>query len=42
MVGWDGYFKSKLLSPDVFTYAIEIVFKNGETILRKGDITLVR
>jgi gliding motility-associated-like protein len=40
--GWDGHFKNVLLSPDVYAYVAEIVFKNGETTIRKGNITLVR
>lgn len=42
LVGWDGYFNNKLLSPDVYVYVAEILFKNGETIVKKGDVTLMR
>ena len=41
-VGWDGSFKNTLLSPDVYVYIVEIVFKNGESVIRQGDITLIR
>jgi gliding motility-associated-like protein len=40
--GWDGHFKNVLLAPDVYVYVAEIVFKNGEAAIKKGNITLVR
>ena len=42
LAGWNGYFNNKLLSPDVYVYVVELIFKNGETSIRKGNITLVR
>ena len=42
LAGWDGYFNNKLASPDVYVYVAEILFKNGETTIRKGDVTLIR
>jgi gliding motility-associated-like protein len=40
--GWDGYFKGKLLDPDVFTFFAIITFIDGEDLVYKGDVTLVR
>jgi gliding motility-associated-like protein len=40
--GWDGSFKSKKLNPAVFVYYAEITLVNGETVTRKGDVTLIR
>ena len=40
--GWDGVFDGKLLDPDVFVYYAEISFIDGEVILYKGSVTLVR
>jgi gliding motility-associated-like protein len=40
--GWDGYFDGKPLNPDVFTFYAIIRFIDGEEVLYKGDITLVR
>jgi gliding motility-associated-like protein len=40
--GWDGTFKGKELSPDVFVYTVEAQCHNGEVLKLKGDITLVR
>jgi len=40
--GWDGTFNGNVLPPDVFVYMIEAQCEDGQTILFKGDITLVR
>jgi len=39
---WDGTYKGKLLSPDVFVYLIQATCGKGETITLKGDINLIR
>jgi len=40
--GWDGTYNGNVLPPDVFVYMIEAQCEDGQTILFKGDITLVR
>ena len=40
--GWDGTFRGELMNTDVFVYYAEIEFSDGEVILFKGDVTLVR
>jgi gliding motility-associated-like protein len=40
--GWDGYFKGKIASSDVFTFYAIITFIDGEELVYKGDVTLVR
>ncbi len=40
--GWDGKYKGKLLSPDVFVYTCEIVCENNQTLTYKGDVTLLQ
>ncbi len=40
--GWDGRYKGELLNPGVFVYQASVRFIDGETILYKGDLTLVR
>jgi len=40
--GWDGYFKGKLMNPDVFTYWVEYKTKYDTVETRAGDVTLVR
>ena len=41
-VGWDGSYKDKLLDPNVFIYILNITMANGEKILLKGNVTLIR
>jgi gliding motility-associated-like protein len=40
--GWDGTSNGKELSPQVFAYFARILFVDGEEVLYKGDITLMR
>ena len=39
---WDGTYKGKMMNDQVFVYAVEILFTDGETELFKGDVTLMR
>jgi gliding motility-associated-like protein len=39
-VGWDGFFKGEKMNPAVFVYFAEIEFKDGRTIIFKGDVAL--
>lgn len=39
---WDGTYKGVDLELGVYTYMIKAVSKDNESILRKGDITLIR
>jgi gliding motility-associated-like protein len=40
--GWDGNYKGKPCSPDVYVYHATIVFVDGTETSRKGNVTLVR
>ena len=40
--GWDGNFGGKPMNPAVFVYYAEVELVNGETVIRKGDVTLVK
>jgi gliding motility-associated-like protein len=40
--GWDGRFRGALMDPAVFVYVLEVLFKNGETSVLKGDVNLLR
>ncbi len=40
--GWDGKFKGQLLDAGAYIYAIEILFRDNQTLLYKGDVTLIR
>lgn len=39
---WDGSFKGKVLEQDVVIYMITATFNNGNSISKKGNITLLR
>jgi gliding motility-associated-like protein len=41
-VGWNGRFKDKDMPPDVYVYFFVIQFVDGEEVLFKGDVTLMR
>ena len=40
--GWDGTWKSQRLEPDVFAFFAIIKFIDGEEVIYKGDVTIVR
>lgn len=40
--GWDGTYKGKKLSPDVFVYALEVVCSNNQTLVFKGNVALIK
>lgn len=41
-VGWDGKFRDEKLQPGVYVWFAEITFRDGETILYEGDVTIMR
>jgi gliding motility-associated-like protein len=40
--GWDGTYKGKLASQDVYVYTIDIVCENNQVFSFKGNIALIR
>ena len=40
--GWDGTFQSQVMNPDVFVWYAEVEFIDGEVIVLKGDVALIR
>ncbi len=40
--GWDGYYKGKLCTQDVYVWKIVAKLVNGDTISKTGDVTLLR
>ena len=40
--GWDGTKKGKELSAQVLVYYLEAELENGESIIKKGNITLIK
>ena len=40
--GWDGSFRGKAMNPAVFMYYLDVNFKDGTAVSKKGDVTLIR
>ena len=40
--GWDGRFKGKYATPDVFVYTAEVMCENGNTFIYKGNISIIK
>lgn len=40
--GWDGTYKGRPLTPDVYVYAIELTCENNGSMLLKGNVALMR
>lgn len=41
-IGWDGYYNGKLCPQDVYVYKITARYDNGQSVVRTGDINLIR
>ncbi len=41
-IGWDGKSKGKFVETGVYVYSIEAIFVDGESVLFKGDVTVLR
>jgi gliding motility-associated-like protein len=39
---WDGTFRGKPMNAGVYVYLVEVVFEDGQVLLYRGDVTLVR
>ncbi len=40
--GWNGVFRGQDMNPAVFLYLIEVVFIDGQVLVYRGDVTLLR
>lgn len=40
--GWDGYYKGKICTPDVYVWKVTATFIDGKTINQTGDVLLLR
>jgi gliding motility-associated-like protein len=40
--GWDGTFKGKALTPDVYVYIMTVLCLNNEVVDMKGNVTLLK
>ena len=41
-IGWDGKVKGSFVETGVYVYSVEAVFVDGESVLFKGDVTVLR
>ena len=40
-MGWDGYYKGELCSPGVYVWKVRATYRNGQSIILAGDVTLI-
>ena len=40
--GWDGNFRGEEMKPGVYLYLVEVEFQDGQVLLYRGDVTLLR
>jgi gliding motility-associated-like protein len=40
--GWDGKFNGEYVQSGVYIYTIEVTFEDGNTLLYRGDVTVIR
>jgi gliding motility-associated-like protein len=40
--GWDGTFKGVQVKPDVYVYVMDALCENGQKVVLRGDVTLIR
>lgn len=40
--GWDGNFRGEEMNPGVYLYLVEVEFQDGQVLLYRGDVTLLR
>jgi len=40
-MGWDGYYKGELCSSGVYVWKVRATYRNGESIIIAGDVTLI-
>ena len=41
-IGWDGYYKGVLCDPGVYIWKVRGNFRNGESFIKMGDLTLLK
>lgn len=41
-IGWDGYYRGELCQQDVYVWKVKAEFVDGQTIVKVGDVLLLR
>jgi gliding motility-associated-like protein len=41
-IGWDGRYKGKDCPEEVYFYIAEVTFESGESVIKKGNVTIAR
>ena len=41
-IGWDGKYRNEVMNTAVFVYRLEVTLLTGETISKKGNVSLIR
>ena len=41
-IGWDGYYKGELCKQDTYVWKVKATFADGETVVKTGDLLLLR
>jgi PKD repeat protein len=41
LIGWDGYYREELQSQGVYVWKARIVFSDGRSVVKMGDVTLL-
>jgi hypothetical protein len=41
-VGWSGTFRGQAVNPAVFVWVADITFIDDSTLIKKGDLTVIR
>ncbi len=40
--GWDGTFRNRTVESGVYVYIVEVIFEDGQKLLYRGDVTVVK
>ncbi len=40
--GWDGYYKGKICTQDVYVWKVKATFLDGKVLTKTGDVLLLR
>ncbi len=41
-IGWDGYYRGQLCQQDAYVWKVKAKFADGSTVVKSGDLLLLR